>query len=360
MRDTGIYAPAVQNRQDFQSWKEVSENFKTRTQWLKAGRRVGDGEQPQARVLYPRIVEASGFPYWDESVLEQYDEFVLVTDPPTHLFHFDQTVAYNASSRTKAYEAFEEIFLRHSRKDSFGRKTDSATGDELDDWVTITVFPNSQQFQFLNGQLIRQHVNQKQIVGVKGTERTRFLLLDLDYHGRDQAVFEAQAEVLLNALHGRGTWHFQVKRQDVTGLQMICVFAEPVDLQVVTEKLETILRELDQQNPELALKAKAVGMKTLAELEIYPDPNQSVRLPLCRDREMLLDKSLPLVTHRNQQVQDVEGYIRWIEDPNREYMPKEKVLDYLHYFSFPATAPNPSPRKNSLPLPAVVKVGMGI
>ena len=80
-------------------------------------------------------------------------------------------------------------------------------------------------------------------------------------------------------------------------------------------------------------------------LEIYPDPNQSVRLPLCRDREMLLDKSLPLVTHRNQQVQDVEGYIRWIEDPNREYMPKEKVLDYLHYFSFPATAPKSKPKK---------------
>ena len=87
---------------------------------------------------------------------------------------------------------------------------------------------------------------------------------------------------------------------------MICVFAEPMDLQAVTEKLETILRELDQQNPELALKAKAVGMKTLAELEIYPDPNQSVRLPLCRDREMLLDKSLPLVAHRNQQ-QDAPG-----------------------------------------------------
>ena len=136
MRATSIYAPAVQKLRDFESWKQVSEEFKTRNQWLKAGRRVNDDEKPRARVVYPRIVEAHyPFPVWDEFLLEQHDEFLLMTDPPTPLFHLDQTVPYKATPRTKAYEEFEEIFLQHSRKGSYGRKTDLKTGNELDGYT---------------------------------------------------------------------------------------------------------------------------------------------------------------------------------------------------------------------------------
>lgn len=326
---------------DFDSWREVPDQFKTRNQWLRAGRKVQDDETAKGRVLYPRFVELGGpVSLWDNCVLDHCDDLILVTDPPTSLFHVDQTVPYNASSRTIAYQSFEDFFFQHSRKDSYGRKSDPQTGEELDGWFTVTAALNAQRFhdrQFLTSQLIRQHINQKHIVGVKATRLTRFFLIDLDYHGRDLQVFERQAEVLLDAFHGKGTWHYQVKRQDVTGLQLICVFDEPKDLEVITEKAQTILRELDRQNPELVIAAKKAGMKTLADLELYPDSNQAVRLPLCRDREMLLDKPLSLVTHRKQQVQDVEGYVHWLEDPNREYMLKERILDYLHYFAFHST-----------------------
>jgi hypothetical protein len=58
-----------------------------------------------------------------------------------------------------------------------------------------------------------------------------------------------------------------------------------------------------------------------------------------------LDKPLPLVTVGNKLVQDVEGYIRWLNDPIRKYMPKETILDYLHYFAFPEIARQASPKK---------------
>ena len=82
-------------------------------------------------------------------------------------------------------------------------------------------------------------------------------------------------------------------------------------------------------------------MKTIAELEIYPTPNNGngVRLPLCRDREMFTDKPMPLITYRGQQVQDVENYIAWLNDPSRQYMPKEKILGYLHYHSWQNVKP---------------------
>jgi len=33
-------------------------------------------------------------------------------------------------------------------------------------------------------------------------------------------------------------------------------------------------------------------------------------------------------------VQDVEGYIRWLTDPNRQYMDKQQILGYLHYHAY--------------------------
>jgi hypothetical protein len=318
---------------------------------------VKKGESPSARVVYPEIVNGTGFLGPDTIVLDRTDEFTLITTQPTPLFHLDQTVPYRATNRTRAYFAFEEIFLKYSRKDCWIRKTDLATGEELEDWITETEWPFASRPHLRNRlteNLIRKHINQKQIIGLKGGELTRFILIDLDFHGRNLRVFEDQAEVLLNAFHGVGTWHYQVKHRDVTGIQFIHVFDEAKELKVVRNALRKLLQDLDRQHPELAKKAKAAGMKTLADLEIYPtrDNGNGVRLPLCRDREMLLDKPLPLVTYRSRQVQDVESYMRWLDDPHRQYMPKERILDYLHYFALeplvPPTPPQPNPATSNL------------
>ena len=209
----------------FEGWRDVPSNFKTRNQWLRAGRRVPKRELPSARVIYPRIIEGNCFFGPETIVLDQTDESSLITSQPTPLFDLSQTVLYTPGSRTLAYWAFEDIFLLHSRKDSWIRKTDFS-GEELEEWLTEHedgFATKSHLRNRLTGDLIRKHINQRQIIGVKGGEMTRSVVIDLDYHGRNQEVFEAQAEVLLDKIHGVGTWHFQVKRHDVTGIQFIYV-----------------------------------------------------------------------------------------------------------------------------------------
>ncbi len=342
-----IYAAEQKKRRDFERWREVPPEFKTKRQWLKVGRKVLDKAKPQARVLYPRLVDN-----WclDDNFLEEVtDEWALITDAPTNLFHFDQTAPYRANSRTLAYFAFEEIFFDHARKDSYILKFDKAAGRERDEWYTLTGYASIQNPAdrgLLTSTAIRRHINQRDIVGIKAKDKTRFMLIDLDHHGRDLAVFEAQAEVLLNEFHGRGTWHYQVKKHDVTGLHLIRTFPNLVDLDETTTLLRQILLRLDADNPELACRAKDAGMTTLGELEIYPQRDHGVRLPLCLDREVLLDAPLSLVSFKGKMVQDVEKYVAWLQNPNRQYMPKDRILDYLHYFARLETKPKgPSPKK---------------
>ena len=94
--------------------------------------------------------------------------------------------------------------------------------------------------------------------------------------------------------------------------------------------LRQALAELDLARPDLAELAQRNGMKPLAGAEVYPNSSNGVRLPLCEGRTVLIDKPLGLVRNRNgRQVQDVEAYIGWILDENRQYMAKEEVLAYL-------------------------------
>jgi len=328
----------------YESWREVPSDCKTRSRWLRAGRKVPKHEKPTARVVYPRIIEGMTTFGLDTVILDETDDFTIISDAPTPLFHLNQTVPYTATQRTLAYWAFEDIFFKHARKDCWIHKTDLETGDELEDWSTESEYEYVDSPHLrnrLSTALIRKHINQRQIIGVKGGDLTRFILIDLDFHGRNLKVFESQAEVLLDRFHGVGTWHYQVKRQNVTGIHFICVFEEPRALEAETNELRGILVELDGQHPELAAEAKAAGMKSLAELEIYPtqDNGNGVRLPLCLDREMLLDKPLPLVMYQKKLVQDVEGYVRWLQDPDRKHMPKERVRDYLHYFAWENGSP---------------------
>lgn len=327
-------------RRDFESWRDVGPHYKTRRQWLAAGRKVRRNEKFTARVVYPRWLEKGNRPLGrpdPEIFLNELDDLMLVTDPPTYLFHLEQTEPYKARGRTLAYLAFENIFFRHADKDCYLRRTDPKTGEDLEDWITEASDPYAGRGYLANRlttDLIRRHVNQKQVIGVKATSKTMFVIIDLDLHDRDAKVFEDQAEVLLDRLHGRNGWHYQVKKEEVTGLQLIRVFDEPQGVKEVTQACRAFLKSLDRKYPELARAARAANMPTLGQLEIYPQRGgNGVRLPLCRDRVMLLDKPLALVTYRKRHVQDVERYVAWLNDPDRQYMDKERILDYLHYFT---------------------------
>jgi hypothetical protein len=72
-------------------------------------------------------------------------------------------------------------------------------------------------------------------------------------------------------------------------------------------------------------------MKTLAELEIFPNEKNGFRLPLCSGRTMLLARPLPLVFNKRmgREVQDVIGYVRWLSSDEKTYLPAEEVIAFV-------------------------------
>src|SRR5579871_2549258 len=102
---------------EFESWRQVPPEYKTRSRWLRAGRKVPDKEAPTARVVYPRIVDGPACFGPDIILLDQTDHFSVISDGSTPLFHLSQTSPYKATARTRAYEAYEDIFFRYARKD---------------------------------------------------------------------------------------------------------------------------------------------------------------------------------------------------------------------------------------------------
>jgi len=135
---------------------------------------------------------------------------------------------------------------------------------------------------FLSPDLIRRHINQREIIGVRGTEKTRFIAIDLDFHGQDRKVFLDQAEVLLKAFHGKNGWHCQVSRDDVNGIHLLKVLDKTSPLALERTRLRNQLKAINASNPDLVKRATSAGMKSLGDLEIYPDQNRAFRLPLCR------------------------------------------------------------------------------
>ena len=304
----------------FDHWRQVPKTYATKTQWLKRGRKVKPNEKPTARWI--STVEAAPGDC-GEVWLNDPDLFLLVeTEIP--LYHIDQTQPVNLAPRSIAYLGFEEIFYEPARKDRHILRNES--------WMTIKARPGADFFWakcLLTRQLVRQHINGSKIIGVMSTDKTRFVAIDHDFHGNDRDVFLEQAAVLLDHLCAWGTWHYQVRLGEISGMHYILTFDDPMNLKKVIAVVRKRLVQLDKQHPDLAARAKAAGMPTFSKMEVFPQPNKGFRLPLCQGYQMLLDRPLPMVEVRGRMVQDVVGYVNWLNDPARNYMPKQEILDLL-------------------------------
>ena len=179
--------------------------------------------------------------------------------------------------------------------------------------------------------LLRRHLGGKGRYGVRGGKWSRFLALDLDLHNGDPAVFLDQLRVLLTEFHGQDGWHYQVADQHAGGIHFLRCFRKKRNL----DELRQELRRKHCKNWTSAIPnlppGPAANMKTLAELEIYPNPTNGFRLPLCSGRTMLLDRPLPLVFNKRmgREIQDVLGYITWLSRDEKRYMPADTVIAYV-------------------------------
>ncbi len=342
-----------QRRTVYQSWEEVPRGFKTRGQWAEDNRR----------------------PLKDA----QTKEFILINPLYKHstakLYGIDQTEPYTPTPLEQAMRWYYRLFVKYAAKDDFiWHSTNKETGKA--GWNrcrprAASIDKPSNDFTPVNRDKARQHVLGKQIYGIVGGEYTYFLALDADLHTGtnedgtkrygDPDIFMKQIAVLVPAFHGRHACHFQVKDQDAAGLHVVLVPNpdKKMKLEAAVKKLRALLVRLDQRHPELADAARKAGMKTFAQMEIYPDKSNGFRLPLCRGRAMLLDRPLPLVYNRRlkRKVQDVEGYVAWLLDPQRCYMPAAEVVAFLEERlvradpaqTAPASAPAPREPKEKAP-----------
>lgn len=298
------------------SWKQVPRHLKSRNQWKDEARAVGRGEKPAA--IFQWRDHASQHSDVDlPGGTELRFSSRSFTGESVHLFDEHQTRPYKPRPITTAHRIAWNLFGKNASKDGHLWWSESRSC-----WVTCS------------GRLVqskvKQHIGGKETYGVFGGRQTHFGLIDLDLHGGDRSVFLDQFKVLLAEFHGKNGWHFQIENEDAKGVHLIQVFFNARWTDEYTRELREQLRLLDDKHPELAERAHRAGMKSIAQLEIYPDPHQGVRLPLCRGRTMLLDKPLGLIydNRRKDYLPDVEKYIRWVYRPSG-YMPAQAVYDYI-------------------------------
>jgi len=297
------------------TWKDRPDHLKTRKEWLRTRRKVRRGEKPVARLTWETLElrETESFPS-DGTVTPTKHRVAVIRE--CGLFDTQQTNPYRGTPRTWAIGLLGRYFVENSSSESF-------IWWKSDHWHTC--LGKLQEWQW------KKHLGGQDRYGIRGGKWTRFLAIDLDLHNGDQGVFLDQLRVLLREFHGKDGWHFQVADQDARGIHLIRCFRKKADLTGMRQELRRELQELDRQHRELAGRARAANMKTLGELEIFPDPKKGFRLPLCSGRTMLLDRPLPLIFNKRmgREVQDVIGYISWLSRDEKCYMPAEDVLAFV-------------------------------
>ena len=111
------------------------------------------------------------------------------------------------------------------------------------------------------------------------------------------------------------------------------VFDEPKNVIRVTNKIKDILKTLDIENKQLINHALSSGMNSFSAIEVFPRNDRGVRLPMGKGYTVITDHILtnvPLVINKGTRlVADFVSLIDWLEDPNRKYMDKDAVINFI-------------------------------
>jgi len=296
------------------SWKSIPDGLRTRGQWRKKDRKVRKGEKPVALIRWTEMLTThSKHQHSDGSVTWSQEPHDVVRTGS--LFCREQTDTFQPRPRTHAREIFRQYFVRFSSHASYiwrcGNEWKNCSG-KVTDWH------------------LKLHETGRGIYGVKAGEYTRWGAIDLDLHDGDRAVFLDQLRAVLGEFHGKDGWHLQVADKDAQGVHLLHVFPDAIHTSTCVGRIRHRLQLLDGRHPELTTRAKQAGMPTLAELEVYPSLTHGFRLPLCKDRTMLLDEPLPRVWDKrlDREVADILGYIMWLRKPTA-YMPADDVMAYV-------------------------------
>jgi hypothetical protein len=306
----------------FSSWKEVPPNHHTRNQWKKKRRKVRKKEQPVARLRWSEWSFVDVDRHECDGTVTTSKEKILI-QKECGLFSEDQTDPYRGTRRTWAINIFRNYFVRFASRAHYIWWVDEPLDGGNPRWLHCD--GRLQEWQF------KMHLKGDEKYGVRGGEWTHFGSIDHDLHEGDPDIFLEQFRILLDEFHGKDSWHFQVADKDAGGVHLVQTFRTPVLLESYRNTLRERLQDLDQRHPDLAARARAAGMKTLGELEIFPDSQKGFRLPLCAGRTMLLDRPLERVYDKRlkREVHDVVGYVSWLSRAEKQYMSAEEVFQLV-------------------------------
>lgn len=302
----------------FEGWDAVPRDYKTRSGWKSTFRRVGKGERPQAVVLIHRT--------------KQFQSVDAVQHFTTErgLYHITQTTPIRKTALNVARHEFYRLFAQQADRQRHIKWTQGDWVEEdgvryfcsdIDKWGWLTCS------EWLSKQKIVDHLLGNDIFGVFGAKKSYYLLIDLDLHKQPLTLFLRRFSVLLDAFHGKYRCHFQVTNADAGGIHLFLYFGKSSPLITRRKWLTREFGLLHDQFPECEFVVTKDGKPSL-NIEIFPGTTPH-RLPLARQRTMLLDRPLELIKQRGREVPDVVGYITWLNDSHRTYIAKKEVYRYV-------------------------------
>lgn len=293
-------------------WENKPVELETRSTWERRyNRKVGKAERPRAVLEW--LIERKKY-VGDSGDSSTVATEIVTRTRETPLYAFEQTYPFQPTARTLAIRALADIFLRHSSRSHYIWLVEGG-------WKSCLGPLSFSRFE--------DHIRQAEIYGVRSGGRwTRFGGLDHDLHRGDKEIFLEQSRVLATEFHGRDGWHQQVADEAAGGVHYFQALAVKQPYADYRDGLRARLLALDTARPDLAARARNAGMKSFAELEIFPNVSAGIRLPLSRGRTMLTDGPLTRIRYRGRHAVNVEKYVAWLYEP-RVYMPRDDVHEYI-------------------------------
>lgn len=294
-------------------WENKPVELDTRSHWKRDDRKVVKNEKPKAILVYKHTRKKFvGDAPADGTQPTPPEAVTILREIP--LYSFEQTKKFRPTPRTSAIRTLALIFLRYSNRHHY-------IWHHGEEWLTCSGKLSFDRFE--------DHLGQREIYGVRSNGRwTHFGGIDLDLHNGDHDIFLEQLNILLDEFHGRDGWHFQVADRLAKGVHLLQAFLERVDYRLYRDGLRAKLQLLDAKYPDLARRAKLAGMRSLGQLEIFPNISNGLRLPFSRGRTLLLDGPVNQILHRKKLAVDIERYIAWVTNP-ASYMPRDAVYLYV-------------------------------
>lgn len=317
----------------FTKWPHAHDHgYRTQNQWLLFDRKKIKGEK--AGAFYVNLEHVEDFHrklgVGLNAVIDFNDhEYRATMQIP--LYHESQTRPAKVRQRTKDYIYFSQLYNL-----SLHKYIENVEEDGKRKWKhrrSQELFESAPwKKNFFGVAKIKRHINGLEILGGFAKDRVKVCTLDLDLHNGTsatvyldgvRAILTAISE-LLRDLHG-SRLHYQVADREAAGIHVGFVLEQARENDDLVSAVRLWLGELADRHQELHQAWVGCGLKPWNKTEVFPCKTNGFRLPLCRDRTMLIDRPLCLLPNGKQDLCRFMAFLKGTAPT----MPTDDVVKYL-------------------------------